>query len=78
MGYHIVAEQGGREVTIKLIDATILQESEQRKLQFGNCSVAVFRDFMGNRDKGVFTWETVTNNFYVSSSFCYVFFHAHV
>jgi hypothetical protein len=42
---------GGREVTIKLIDATNLQESEQ----FGNCSVAVFRDFMGNRDKQVFT-----------------------
>ena len=33
---------------------------------------------MGNRDKRVFTWETVTNDFYVSSSFCHVFFHVHV
>jgi hypothetical protein len=61
----LVAEQGGREVTIKLIDATILQESDQRKVR------GVFRDFVGNRDKRVFTWETVTNDFYVSSSFCY-------
>ena len=38
----------------------------------------MFRDFIGNRDKQVFTWETVTNDFYVSSSFCYVFFHMHV
>ena len=69
----LVAEQGGREVTIKLIDATILQESDQRKVR------GVFRDFVGNRDKRVFTWETVTNDFYVSSSFCYyVFFHVHV